>query len=59
MDMARIRIDDLSDKVDLNEKDLEKVSAGATAQPTQPTQKFGSLERLAKSSLSGAGSLGL
>ena len=56
MDMARIRIDDLSDKVDLNEKDLEKVSAGATA---QPTQKFGSLERLAKSSLSGAGSLGL
>lgn len=56
MDMARIRIDDLNDKLDLNGKDLEKVGAGTAP---QPTQKFGNLERLTKSSLSGAGTLGL
>ena len=47
MDMTRIRIEDLNDRVDLDEKDLDKVTAGANA---KPTQKFGSLGSLSKSS---------
>lgn len=56
MDMTRIRIEDLNDKVDLDEKDLEKVSAGAK---DASMQKFGSLGRLSKSSRNGSNGLGL
>ena len=56
MDMTRIRIEDLNAKADLDEKELDKVTAGANA---EPMQKFGTLERLSKSSRNGSGSLGL
>ncbi len=58
MDMTRIRIEDLNDKVDLDEKDLEKVSAGAK---DSSMQKFGTIKSLPKSPLtrSGSGGLGL
>ena len=58
MDMARIRIEDLNGTAELDDKDLEKISAGAK---DASMQKFGTIKSLPKTpmALSNSGGLGL